>query len=79
MKAVLLRGTGRVLSVDETIHRIETMYRIVSTRPCFDAEYNNRLYASTLGSDRFETMLQDPVMRSKFDRLFGCDQILATA
>ena len=70
MKAVLLRGTARVLSVDETIHRTETMYRIVIIRPCFDAEYNDRLYVSILGSDRFQTMLREPGMRSRFDRLF---------
>lgn len=70
MKAVLLRGTARVLSVDETIHRTETMYRIVFIRPCFDAEYNDRLCVSILGSDRFQTMLREPGMRSRFDRLF---------
>jgi hypothetical protein len=70
MKAVLLRGTARVLSIDETIRRIETMYRIVSIRPCFDAENNDRLYASILDSDRFQNQLRDPIMRSRFDRLF---------
>ena len=70
MKAVLLRGTAQVLSIDETIRRIEAIYRIVSIRPCFDAEYNDRLYASILDSDRFQNLLRDPIMRSKFDRLF---------
>ena len=56
--------------MDETIHRIETMCRIVSMRSCFDAEYNDGLFASLLDSDRFEHLLRDPVMRSKFDRLF---------